>query len=199
MDGLIQQIAQIIEPQNRTGKNEPQLKPLKEIVLSGLSRGGFFKECPYLPEFDHISNNCVFLGFLLQNAGESLKLEEYLKTVETELYAAGVMFTIKEIRDGFRIETGEMNLTCVIIQKDFGLKAVISYQQIPIPYEIRAVKTMREGVRSEIQNLFESRIHTEISAEKKKKGASKSPQKNKVKTSADVQVMQLSLFDFVKS
>lgn len=196
MDGLIQQIAQTIEPPEKSGQKETQLKALKEIVLSGLSRSGFFRDYPFLPGIDHYENDCLFISFLKQDDKELYKPEDCFHTAAIELAAAGVVFTEEDIPDGFRIKAGELFLEGIIIRKNYDLQAEISYQQVPIPYEIRNVKKMREGTRTEILNLFEKRVKADMPEEKKKKGGSKPPKKNKNRSASDDQVMQLSLFDF---
>ena len=196
MDGLIQQITQTINDQKKFTPKEINTRALKEIVLSGLSRGGFLKNFPYLREFDRFENNCLYLAFLMQDEQNNYDLKDHLPFLEVELTAAGIDFSLKEHRDGFLLKADDLNLTGVIIRKNFDLKTEITYQQTPLAYEVRSVKTILEGTYGEIENLMDARIREDSHMVKEKKGASKSPSKNKSKSNKDDKVKQLSLFDF---
>ena len=196
MDVLIRQITQIFE-KNKIERNEAAALALKEIVLSAFCRSGFLKTCPYLSKMDLYKENILYLLFL--NQDESFSRKEHWQAVNCELDAAGVPNKIIENENGFSIEYDSIKAVVFIYQKDFGLQSEFKYQLQPIPYELRSISTMSEGIRGEIEKALESSI-TPVEAivpEKgRKKNSSKPKEKVKKKKEQEEHWVQPSLFDF---
>ena len=64
MAALIDQLTETLKQRDGIEAAEARFFALKEIVLSGLSRAGFFRENPYVPEMDSITENCLYLTCL---------------------------------------------------------------------------------------------------------------------------------------
>lgn len=192
MDGLIQQIAQTIEPKD----DLVMRKALRELILSGLSRGGFLKACPYLSGFDKYDGEQVILSFLQQDSAETGDFQEFRHFLEVELEAAGVQHTVTENENGWTVASDDAKAVIFIIRKDHGLDTLVAYQQAPIAYELRTVGPMREGVRAEIERMIDRTDRKEKPAEKKKKAPAKSAGKKKKENEPQDGIQQLSLFDF---
>lgn len=193
METLIQQIADIIQNGEKRSKIQARKDALKEILLAGLSRSGFMRERLYLQEFDQAVKKDLFLSFLNQDEGTGTEIKEHQQVVRTELDAAGVSAIIKDTDSGFRIETEDLNINILVIKKNFGLKPVISYRQVPIPYEMRCSGPVDENTYTEIQNKIKDEIKNAESADRKKGKPVKSSGKKKNKETDD-QILQLSLF-----
>jgi len=194
METLFQKLVQTIQSSKNNNKKDAELIALKEIVFSGLSRSGILKAAPYLPEFDRNIDNVLYLSFISPDSSIESFLDEAKKTVKNELDAAGTKTMISGKKSGFRIETGVLSIYILIFIKNYGFKPLISYQQIPLPYEIRSIRSIPDELRSEIQNLIEKEIHKESSQEKKKKKSAKNSESDRKKETDNIQ--QLSLFDF---
>ena len=67
MDAILQQLSQTIQNNNVTDRKEAECLALREIILSGLSRSGFMKLFTYLPPFDSLKDNKLYLCFLDQD------------------------------------------------------------------------------------------------------------------------------------
>lgn len=196
MDVLIKQITQIFEKNNIEG-DEAKASALKEIVLSAFSRSGFLKECPYLSKMDLYKDKKLYLIFL--NQSKSISLKEHWQVVNCELDAAGIPNKLIENESGFSVEYNGILTIVYIYQKDFGLKSEFTYQLQPIPYELRSISSMSEGIRGEIEKALESSINPAESpaVEKgKKKNPSKTKEKVKKKKEPEEHWVQPSLFDF---
>ena len=193
METFFQHLALKIQTDHGIKKKEAESAALKEIILSGLSRGGFLKTTPYLPEFDHIVKDCLYLCFMRPDDSIGSYVENGMGYVKNELDAAGVSNKISERKWGFRIETDPLNINILIIMKNYGFKPQISYQQSPVAYEIRSISVMPDSIRAEIQQYIEKEIRKESSPEKKKRKPVKNTETGKNKEPDKIQ--QLSLFD----
>ena len=196
MEKLIQQLTKIIEERDSLSHKEALARALKEVILSGLSRSGFLKDCPYLSKMDLYQNDALFILFLHQ--GEGFQWTEHIRTVKIELDAAGVEGSVQENEHGFSVSFEDVCLHLFVYQKDFGLKTQFDYQQQPLAYEIREIMVMSEGVRSEIEKALEALIapvsaHDFVKKETKK---SKKKEKKKEEPKPENQWVQPSLFDF---
>lgn len=195
MDAIIQQLSRIIQNNQKASENQAEIRALREILLSGLSRSGFLKEFPFLPEFETISGHRCFLCFLDQDKHDLSAIEKnYLALVETELKAFGADVQIKMSDHGFSVMYGDWELTAVIIHEDLRSAPVFLYQQTPIPYELRYIMDINEGLRRKIELVIESEIKELRSAESKV--STKSSEKKRRKKKENDSVQQLSLFDF---
>ena len=194
MDAIKQQLTQTIQNNRGTDRKVAECLALREIILSGLSRSGFMKLFNYLPPFDSLKENKLFLCFLDQDPQKTNSVRDFLPFADIELKAWEVDAKISENENGFQINTDAAECVILVIREDFGLPTVYSYQQIPIPYEIRFVSEMNEGIRGKIESLIDEKING-AKAEEKAKPA-KSSGKARRKKKEDNSVQQLSLFDF---
>lgn len=192
MDELFNQLARIIETQEKIETEKAETLALKEIVLSGLSRNGFFKECPYLSNLDLYKNNCLYLSFLCQ--GADCSFGDFANGLKYELEAFGIDPGLNEDGDLITITKNNAKVIIFIYKKDLGLKSTFSYQQQPIPYELRTITAMTEGVRTEIEKARDGSFPAERTADKKKKSKAKPEQKKNKEQ--DTHWVQPSLFDF---
>ena len=192
MEKLIQQLANKKSAEN--GQQALGLA-LKEVVLSGLSRGGFLKESYYLPGLDTFENGTFCLCFLNQNDEGFSPLKKFLPFLKNELTAFGVDCRINDLDTGFSVEYENIRLITFIYHKDFKFKPEYAYQQVPVAYELRVIRSMKEGVRNEIYSAMNSAIFNTPAAPKKKKGTAKGSSKSKEKQQPEHWV-QPSLFDF---
>ena len=192
MEKLIQQLAN-----KKSEENEQQAlgSALKEVVLSGLSRSGFLKETFYLPGLDTFEDGTYCLCFLQQNDGGIFPLKKCLPFLKIELTAFGVDCRIKDLDTGFSVEYENIRLIAYIHHKDFNFKPEYVYLQVPLAYELRVIRKMKEGERNEIYNAMKGVIFNTPVPQKKKKGSSKGSAKSKEKQQTDHWV-QPSLFDF---
>ena len=197
MDVLINQITQIFENEGKSDRKESAAKALREIILSGLSRSGFLKQCPYLSKMDLFKDDVYYLLFLNQSGEFSRK--EHWQSVNYELDGAGVPCRLIENEHGFSVEYEGIKALVFIYQKDFDLKSDFSYQQVPLPYELRCIVSMSEGIRAEIEKALDSAVippepvHT---VKNNKKSSGKGREKGKKKKESDDHWIQPSLFDF---
>ena len=197
MEKLIQQLSIIIEERDSVSQKEALVRALKEVVLSGLSRSGFLKDCPYLSKMDLYQKDTLYILFLHQ--GKGFPWAEHLQTVKIELDAAGAAGSVQENEHGFSVLYENVVLEVFIYQKDFGLKTQFDYRQQPIPYEMREITAMSEGVRLEIEKALEALIAPVTEPEffkKEPKKTKKKEMKKKEEPKIENQWVQPSLFDF---
>ena len=194
MDAILQQLSQTIQNNGKTDRKEAECLALREIILSGLSRSGFMKLFTYLPPFDSLKDNKLYLCFLDQDPQKTNSVRDFLPFADIELKASGVDAKITEDENGFTVITETVECVILLIREDFGLTPVYSYQQIPLPYELRSVSEMNEGIHSKLEALIDEKINGKKAEEKGK--TARSSGKNKRKKKEDNSVQQLSLFDF---
>ena len=194
MDAILQQLSQTIQNNGNTDRNAAECLAMREIILSGLSRSGFMKLFTYLPPFDSLKNNKLYLCFLDQDSQKNNSVRDFLPFADIELKAWGVDAKISENENGFQIITDASECVILLIRENFGLTPVYSYQQIPLPYELRSVSEMNEGARRKIEVIIDEKINGKKADEKGK--PAKSSGKGKRKKKEDNSVQQLSLFDF---
>ena len=194
MDAIIQQLSQTIQNNGETDRKKAECLALREIILSGLSRSGFMKLYTYLTPFDSIKKNKIYLCFLDQDPQNTDPIRNFLPFADIELKAAGVDANITENENSFIITTETVECVILIIREDFGMIPAYSYQQIPLPYELRFVSDMNEGTRRKIETLIDEKINRAKPEEKGK--PARSSGKSRRKKKEDNSVQQLSLFDF---
>lgn len=194
MDAIIHQLSQTIQNNQKKNRKEAGCLALKEIVLSGLSRSGFMKQFSYLPSFDIFTDNKLYLSFINRKLQQADSLRNFLPFMDIELKAWGADARTAEFENGFTVTTDDAECVILIIREDFDLMPAYFYQQIPVPYEIRYISEMNEGMRRKIEVLIDEKINGSKSDEKSK--PTRSSGKSKRKKKEDNSVQQLSLFDF---
>lgn len=197
MDAIKRQLSEVIKQKNNVSAETADLLALKEIVMSGLSRCGFLKEFDYLSDFDHLNGKKYFLIFLNQNSADfSSTLENFIPFIEIELKAFGIVPQIEKDKNGIIVKNEAYELSVCIINENYALNSVISYHAEPLPYELRRITSINEGIRGSIEKIIEKEILRDNAFEQNKNGAAKAPSKHKRKKKTDDSVQQLSLFDF---
>ena len=202
MESLIRQIAKSLENNRHMEKTEAAGSALQEVVLSGLNRCGFFRECVFVPDAGVRDNNNFYCCFLRYETGNEFEIEQYLPYVADELDAAGVKTGPVKTKNGFQVsdesETGDEKLFLYVFvyQKPVrNLKVQISYNPAPLPYELKTAGALPKAVSDEIQKTLEKCIKAEKTSEKKKKEA-KRQNTGKKRQNPGEQWIQPSLFDF---
>lgn len=179
MDPLISQIAKNFKETLQCGDVEAAGKAMESIVFSGLSRGGFFRDCFYLPELSHQMKDRFCACFLFPGRKEDLQTDGYIRFLCDELQAMGIMEQPEKTGSGFVIRTNAgtegavpVSFEVFIYSKDVkDLEKKICYVQTPLPYEMRTAGPLKEAIRAEIRKAFEKNIKSKTAAVKKKRSA----------------------------
>lgn len=201
MEPLVLQIARTIEQNQNTDKPASVCSALKEMVFSGMSRSGFFKECVYAEELDLQSGRDLHACFLYTGSEKDFSGAEYKTVILDELRAFGSDPKDGETKTGFMIETtpeGEdeaVRLFIDIFPKKAKEQPVrFSYVHAPLAYELRTAADLSESAIADLQSRMKSAVKAAKPANKKvpKKARSekKEPEDPKEKW------VQPSLFDF---
>lgn len=103
MDTIIDQMLRSYNTQTLYDKKNAMKEVMQELVLCGLSRGGFFKSAAFyggtaLRIFYGLNRFSENLDFSLIAADENFDLKEYFPTLEKEVKAYGLNVTISEKR-----------------------------------------------------------------------------------------------------
>ena len=101
MDTIIEQMLKAYKTENLYDKKNAMKEVMQEIVLCGLSRGGFFKEAAFyggtaLRIFHGLDRFSEDLDFSLISSNENFDLKEYFPVLEKEVKAYGLNVTISE-------------------------------------------------------------------------------------------------------
>lgn len=101
MDTIIEQMLKVYKTETLYDKKNAMKEAMQEIVLCGLSRGGFFKEAAFyggtaLRIFHGLDRFSENLDFSLISSNENFDLKEYFPVLEKEVKAYGLNVTISE-------------------------------------------------------------------------------------------------------
>lgn len=101
MDTIIEQMLKAYKTETLYDKKNAMKEAMQEIVLCGLSRGGFFKEAAFyggtaLRIFHGLDRFSEDLDFSLISSNENFDLKEYFPVLEKEVKAYGLNVTISE-------------------------------------------------------------------------------------------------------
>ncbi len=197
METLIRQITRTIEENETDDKLAATGKALKEIVFSGLSRSGFFKKYPYLPELDKAADMDLYVSFLNKEPENDIGLSGYFGAVQDELSALGIDAELKKTDFGFKVEAKNEQkelLVCLYIilfsKKIKDSPEKITFVHVPLAYELRYIDNLSDSIRSDLQSKMKSCIKAENKANKKV------PKKARNEKKAPQDWIQPSLFDF---
>ncbi len=197
MEPLISQIAQAIREFDTKDNTGQVGKALKEMAFSGLSREGFFKVCPYIPELEIQKGRDLFESFLYTGTDQLIP-NDYLAGVCEELKALGTDVISRKTETGFEIETAvntdEEPFRLFINAFSKKLKETrirIAYIHTPLAYELRTVEDLPEAILTEFRNKLKACIKAESKTNKKVPGKA-----HKEKKAPEESWIQPSLFDF---
>ncbi len=101
MGTIIEQMLKAHKTETLYHKKNAMKEVMQELVLCGLSRGGFFKEAAFyggtaLRIFHGLDRFSEDLDFSLISSNENFNLKEYFPTLEKEVKAYGLNVTISE-------------------------------------------------------------------------------------------------------
>ena len=188
MNPIINQLAALIDSE---GKDV--LAAEKLVLLSGLSRGGFFRDCALIPDEllpgKHRKNGVVW--FVNTAEGEALS-DDVRKSAVDELNAFGVSCFFSEDEDGSAIlklnreGSKEQKLTLRIVScPGSACPRTRSYSASPLPFEMLTVTEADSGVLAALNDLTDREAKTK-----------KAPKKSASKDENPTGWVQPSLFDF---
>ncbi len=190
MNPIINQLAAIIDPE---GKDI--LAAEKLVLLSGLSRGGFFRDCALIPDEllpgKHRKNGVVW--FVNTAEGEALP-DDVRKSAVDELNAFGVSCFFSEDEDGSAVlklnreGSKEQKLTLRIVScPGSACPRTRSYSASPVPFEMLTLTELAAG--SDVMSALNA-----LTAQDSK--TKKAPKKSASKDENPAGWVQPSLFDF---
>ena len=186
MNPIINQLAALIDSE---GKDI--LAAEKLVLLSGLSRGGFFRDCALIPDEllpgKHRKNGVVW--FVNTAEGGALP-DDVRKSVVDELNAFGVSCFFSEDEDGSAVlklnreGSKEQKLTLRIVScPGSACPRTRSYSASPLPFEMLTVTEPDSGVLAVLNGMTEAKTK-------------KAPKKSASKDENPTGWVQPSLFDF---
>lgn len=147
MNSLLQNMLNKYEIKNTIDETNAMKEIIQEIVICGLSRGGFFDVAAFyggtaLRIFYGLNRFSEDLDFALLEKNPNFDLSKYFKFVEKEIQAYGLNLTISE-----KIKTKESNITSAFLKGDTkehillffpneNIKNTTSLKNIKIKFEV---------------------------------------------------------------
>ena len=118
MNKVLEEMLEKYNPQNIKDKTNAIKEILQEIVLSGLSRGGFFNEAAFyggsaLRIFYKLNRFSEDLDFALINPNKDFSLDRYIPYITKELNSYGLNLDIK-----VKEKTKDSNITSAFLKGD---------------------------------------------------------------------------------
>ncbi len=192
MNPIINQLAALIEPDAK--ENNAVLAAEKLVLFSGLSRGGFFRDCALIPDEllpgKSRKNNVIW--FVNTAADEALSAD-VRKTVTDELKAFGVNGFFSKDAEGNDVvkfsceDRKEQKLTWKICScPGSSCPGKRSYSTAPLPFEILTVSEV--ATDSDVAAVLRTMTEQESKAKK-------APQKSASNHESSGSLGQPSLFD----
>lgn len=193
METLIRQTAGLIKSSLHLDDSSEMALALKEVILRGFDRWGLFKSCAYLPELDKREKKDLSLFFLCQDETDELDLKASCPYIRDELDAFGLNVSLELNDNGFLIEIPETDgrIAACFYRHNYGLERNVSYQQVPLSYEMYSVVNLPESVKSEIVSSL-TEIDRKNRKTRKNSKQGKSSRKNKAEKE---EMIQPTLFD----
>lgn len=147
MNSILQNMLNKYEIKNTIDETNAMKEIIQEIVICGLSRGGFFDVAAFyggttLRIFYGLNRFSEDLDFALLEKNPNFDLSKYFKFVEKEIQAYGLNLTISE-----KIKTKESNITSAFLKGDTkeyillffpneNIKNTTSLKNIKIKFEV---------------------------------------------------------------
>ena len=148
MNSAIEMMLQRYNPKNNTERENAVREILQEIVLAGLSRGGFFAKTAFYGEtclhiFHGLDRYSEDLDFALTEKDLTFKLDRYFPSIEKEFLSYGIDICIESkrtaddanVKSAF-VKGNTMMLLMSFFPKNEDAKKVVSNQKIKIKIEI---------------------------------------------------------------
>lgn len=148
MDSVIQVMLEKYHPSNDAEKENAIKEVIQEIVLAGLSRGGFFSKAAFyggtcLRIFYGLNRFSEDLDFALINKDSSFNIEEYFPYIKKELIAHGLNMdiSVKKKSENVDVQTAFVKGNTLMLFLQFFPNDENSYhfindQRIKIKFEI---------------------------------------------------------------
>ena len=148
MDNIIQVMLEKYHPSNNVERENAVKEIIQEIVLAGLSRGGFFSHVAFyggtcLRIFYGLNRFSEDLDFALIDKSPSFNMEDYFPFIEKELVAHGINMdiAIKSKSDNADVQTAFVkgNTLMLFLQffpNDEEARHIVGNQKIKIKFEI---------------------------------------------------------------
>lgn len=148
MDNVIQIMLEKYHPSNDVEKENAIKEIIQEIVLAGLSRGGFFSQAAFyggacLRIFYGLNRFSEDLDFALLNKNNSFNIEQYFPYIEKELIAHGLNMdiSVKKKSESTDIQTAfvkgnTLALFLEFFPNDENSHRFANNQRIKIKFEI---------------------------------------------------------------
>ena len=148
MNDAIETMLKKYRIENKKDKENAIKEIIQEIVLSGLSRGGFFDKAVFyggtcLRIFHHLDRFSEDLDFALLERDDSFNIEEYFPSVKKELAAYGLEMEVnrkhktseeKEIQSAF-VKGNTQMLVLTFFPND-KVNDIVSNQSVKVKFEI---------------------------------------------------------------
>ena len=147
MNSVLQNMLNKYEIKNTIDETNAMKEIIQEIVICGLSRGGFFDVAAFyggtaLRIFYGLNRFSEDLDFALLEKNPNFDLSKYFKFIEKEVQAYGLNLTISE-----KIKTKESNITSAFLKRDTkehillffpneNMKNTTSLKNIKIKFEV---------------------------------------------------------------
>lgn len=148
MDNIVQVMLEKYHPSNNVERENAVKEIIQEIVLAGLSRGGFFSHAAFyggtcLRIFYGLNRFSEDLDFALIDKSPSFNMEDYFPFIEKELVAHGINMdiAIKSKSDNADVQTAFVkgNTLMLFLQffpNDEEARHIVGNQKIKIKFEI---------------------------------------------------------------
>ena len=148
MDNIVQVMLEKYHPSNNVERENAVKEIIQEIVLAGLSRGGFFSHAAFyggtcLRIFYGLNRFSEDLDFALIDKSPSFNMEDYFPFIEKELVAHGINMdiSIKSKGDNADVQTAFVkgNTLMLFLQffpNDVEARRIVGNQKIKIKFEI---------------------------------------------------------------
>ncbi|MBO4667350.1 MAG: nucleotidyl transferase AbiEii/AbiGii toxin family protein [Bacilli bacterium] len=148
MDNIVQVMLEKYHPSNNVERENAVKEIIQEIVLAGLSRGGFFSHVAFyggtcLRIFYGLNRFSEDLDFALIDKSPSFNMEDYFPFIEKELVAHGINMdiAIKSKSDNADVQTAFVkgNTLMLFLQffpNDEEARHIVGNQKIKIKFEI---------------------------------------------------------------
>ena len=148
MDNIVQVMLEKYHPSNNVERENAIKEIIQEIVLAGLSRGGFFSQAAFyggtcLRIFYGLNRFSEDLDFALINKDPNFNIKDYFPFIEKELAAHGINMdiSIKSKGDNTDVQTAFVkgNTLMLFLQffpNDDESRHIVGNQKIKIKFEI---------------------------------------------------------------